>query len=310
MRERFAIGILATLLLLSAGCRRPVSRALPPNDQYVAAGVISVRSPIRLAMTTDRAEPSDDGVTSHLRIWEGRTSVYGLLIASLERDAPFTGPRDRILESSMGEQIRGGRLGEVTYDYRGGVFTARADALIDGGSVHVRAFMSRRHLAVVVCGGRTDPVLRTMDSITVLATNDELFFAPVDPSTGPGMHVAWGLGFSCRMPGGVTVTESDRGTLRYAAHGDGYDVQAYVYANPDPLDAQRTRAIGTGELLEQADVFEGGLLIRTLVVHGAEGRWHAWMLTPMRAFHLSAAGSAPTPRDREAISDFFASCAF
>lgn len=314
MREtRRFVGMLVGALLLAqlgVGCARRRSVAYVEDRVEIVAGLIQVRSPIRLAITTDREETSEDGVASHLRIWEGRTPVYGMVIASIERASPFTGPRDRILEGSMGDQIRGGSLGEVTYDYSDGIFTARADAVVEGGSVRVRAFMSQRRLAVVVCGGRAEPVALTMDSIDVRAAADELFFLSPGPATSSAMHVVWGLGFSCRMPGGVTVDQSARGSMRYSATGNGYDVQAFVYAEEDPLDVQRTRAVGRGTLIEEADSFDGGLRVRRLLVRSPDAHWHAWLLTPLRAFHIQATGDMPSARDREAIEGFFASCTF
>lgn len=301
---------LATACLVQGCARRgPAYASRVPTEETIDLGVISLRSPIPLTLNTRRDEPDEDGVATRMRIWEGRTPVYGLMVASIRRAAPFTGPRDRILAASMGERIRGGSLGEVTYDYTDGVFTASADAEMDGGSVHVRAFMSRTELAVVVCGGRSDPVMRTMASIVVRAEPAELFFAPAR-SREHGMHVAWGLGFSCVMPGGVTVEETERGSLRYAASNDRYVVHAFVLAEPDGLDVQQTRAVGSGTVLEVADTFDGGLLVRRLLVGGADGRWHAWMLTSQRAFHLSGAGAQPTTEDREAIAGYFGSCTF
>jgi hypothetical protein len=311
MRSALIICPLCALLAVasaSGGCRLPAGTTAR-QERELEAGLVSLDSPIHLPVTESTLEMSD-GITARLRVWEGRTPVFALVVASLERQVPFTGPRDEILEASMGERVRSGSLGAVTYDYREGVFTASADAMIEDVSVHVRAYMSRTRLAVVVSGGRPAAVSRTMDSLTLHADPAELFFAPANGAADDEMHVAWGLGFSCRMPGGVTVEETARGTLLYWADNTTYRVRALVFTTPQSLDEQRRIATSRGTVLEDSDDFDGGMRIIRALVTGTDGRWHAWLLSRHRSFEISGMGAAPDEGDRETISAFFSSCVY
>lgn len=313
MRDvRWIVLGLALLAAVGAGCRRGRNGAVTTGGSsgsggvLVDAGLVRVRSPIVLSETS-QTEDAADGVSTRTRVWEGRTAVFAIAVIAVDRAVPFTGPRDEILIASLGDRVREGELGPITFDYGSGLFRAQATGRGDGTEVQVQAYMSRTRLVVLICGGRAPVVASTLGSIDVTSRPDELFYMPASGSDDE-LHVAWALGFSCRMPGGLTYAEGDRGR-RYTASGGGRSYEVYVHHDAGvSVEEQRAEATARGVTVEDVEDFDGGTRRRRVVVQVGTA-WHAWLITRYRSFHVSGEGSF-SARDHDDVGTFFSSCVY
>lgn len=250
---------------------------------------------------------TDHGITTTTQTWEANTGSITMFVASISRTAPFSGSRDQLLLDALGDRVRQGALGQVTFEFQDGLLIAAAVGQVNGQDAHVRAYLSRTRLVLIVCVGQPRAVRGTMASIVAAPFANELFFLPERAVSDDAPRLVWGLGFSCTMPGGVRHTESPE-AWRYAADDATHTYEVVHNLGERSIEELSADALSRGTVIENTDDFVGGMRRRRVLTE-VGGSWHAWQLAGAYSFHVSGSGTL-TSEARAAATAFFDGCVF
>ncbi|MFO0685112.1 MAG: hypothetical protein U0234_23840 [Sandaracinus sp.] len=309
VRRLVGLGLAIALSSTVLGCGR--RRTTPYVAPQLATTVRSTGLDVGLARfdapvyfaPRDSRTTTEHGITTTTSTWEVSSTSVNMYVASLTRSVPFAGSRDQLLLDVLGDRIRRGALGEVTFEFQNGLLIASAAS----GDAHVRAYLSRTRLVLVVCTGQAPTVRSTMAAIVPTPSPDELFFLPDTAASDDAPRTVWGIGFSCTMPGGITHSES-AASWRYASDDPTRHYEVVRFVGDHTVEELSADALARGNVLETADDFAGGERRRRVMTE-VGGSWHAWQVTAGFTFHVSGAGPL-TPDARARALSFFDGCVF